>query len=135
MSGTRRSERIFGQIIYEKCVEAKVTAEESARLGEAAEHPGQPGSLHPKWRVPFQAAIHVEGKTDCEKDAALDFRFVPIDPILLFRRAQPDPDEIGREPIDFGYDFRFLVGREVAVARAHDLGGSKFYSQSRHALG
>ena len=134
MSGTRRSERILCQIIYKKCVEAKVTAEEPARLGEAAEDPGQPDSLHPKRRIPFQAAIHVEGKTDCEKNAALDFRLVPIDPILLFRRAQPDPDEIGREPIDFGYDFRFLVRREIAVARAYDLGGGKFYAQSRHAL-
>ena len=96
-SGTRRDERIFGQIIEEKQVEAKVAGEKPARLGESAERPGESGPLHPGRRILFQSGIDVEGEPDRKQNPALDRGFVTVNPILLFRRPEPDPDEIGRE--------------------------------------
>jgi len=84
-------------------------------------HPRQSIPLHPERRIRFRAGIHVEREPDREQDASLDLRFISEDPILLLRRAEPNPNEIRREAIDFLQDLRLVFWFEITVARADDF--------------
>jgi len=77
--------------------------------------------LHPQRRVRLGPCIDVECETHGENDAAFDARFVPVNPLLLLRRAQTNPNERRLEPIDFIHYFDFLILREIAVSAARDF--------------
>ena len=96
LSVTRRSDRIPDQIIEEKCIEAKIAGQQSARFRTSTEEPGQPGSLHPGRGIRLQSGVDVEGEANGKDHAAPDRGLMTMDPFLLFWGAESDPDEIRR---------------------------------------
>ena len=74
---------------------------EAARFGPKLEDPGKSEPLHPRGSVGFHAGVDVEGEADGENHAAMNQMLVALYPSLLLRRAETDPNEIGRKSVDF----------------------------------
>src|SRR6185503_13633949 len=120
LSVARRNDRILEQIIEEKCIEAKVACQQSPRFGTDAEQPGQSRSLHPGGCIRFQPGVDVEGKANRKDHSAPDGGLVAVDPLLLFWRAESDPDEVRGQSVDFVDNLRLFLRRKITMMRAND---------------
>lgn len=114
-------EAIPEQVGEEKGIVFQITGQQAAWFGTQSIKPSQPAELHPRGSIWFGAGVDIKSESHGKNHATPDQCFVPMNPILLFRGAEADPDEIGGEAIDFVHDGRFVGRFEVAVASADDF--------------
>jgi len=98
----------------------QVTGSEAAGFREDTEYPGQAQSLHPGRRIRLGPRINVESKADGQDDATRYLVSVPLDPSLLLRCPQSDPNKIRGEPPDFLQNLGFLFRSEVSIAATYN---------------
>src|ERR1035441_1021881 len=103
----------------------KASSRRSSRRPQPV-HPRQAQSLHPSRGVGLHAGINIESEPDGQDDAAPQPWLVALYPGLLFGRAEADPNEIRREPVDFLDDllvrgaFHAAIGLALAVKGADE---------------
>src|SRR2546426_9130432 len=109
------AQAVAEQVTEEEKVVLQIPRAEAPRLRAQPIDPGQSKSLHPKGRVGFHAGIDVKRESDRQDYAAAEQMLVLLDPRLLLRRAESNPNEIRRKPLEVGHEFRLRVTFEEAV--------------------
>src|SRR5262245_29232786 len=84
----------------EERVVDQVPVGETPWLLHQAKEPLEPAALNPSWRLALEAGVEIKRRTDRDERRRGQQRPVASDPVVLFRRPEPDPDDIGTSRIE-----------------------------------
>src|SRR5690606_17594003 len=94
--------------------DVEVPPPQPLRFHHQPERPLETRSLHPERRLLQVPGVKVEGGTDTNEDRSIEKWPHSGHPSLLFRRGQPDPDDVATGRVDHLRHFPSLVFIEVS---------------------
>src|ERR671936_180104 len=73
----------------------EVATPEPPGFGVETEEPLQAPALHPLRRLAHPPGVKIEGRADADENRRVQISTHSRHPQVLFRRAEPDPDDVG----------------------------------------
>src|SRR5687767_10206200 len=117
-----RSPQFLQREPHERRVVIEIAFPQPTRLCGQTKEPLETALLHPRRRLLFQSRVEVERRADANHYRRIDAIEMFGHPVLLLRRAQTDPDDVGARIIDQLDDVGVLFPGELSEWRRERAG-------------